>query len=76
MPSVPDTEPLPSSVEAEVVNALVRALRTDWRDGDTPHVHHPADAQTLAAYQAEVLTTMASCLLRLAAEVDRLRDGH
>jgi hypothetical protein len=66
----------PDSVEVEVVAALESALGTPWRENAKPRVLEPADAQTLAQYQARVLTTMAACIRDLAAEVDRLRTDR
>jgi hypothetical protein len=73
MPSVRGPESPLRSVEDEVVEALECALKTKWQEDGTPNVLEPADSHALASYQAEVLTTVVSCLRDLAAEVDRLR---
>jgi hypothetical protein len=73
MPSVRGSEAPLRSVEDEIVEALECALKTKWQEDGTPHVLEPADSHAFASYQAEVLTTVVSCLRDLAAEVDRLR---
>ena len=73
MPSVRGSESPLRSVEDEIVQALEWALKTKWPEDGTPHVLELADSQALASYHAEVLTTVVSCLRRLAAELDRSR---
>ena len=73
MPSVRGSESPLRSVEDEIVQALERALKTKWPQDGIPDVLEPADSHALASYQAEVLTTVVSCLRDLAAEIDRLR---